>query len=157
MEQYGLHKKSDIFEYYKFWVNNVKPINSLPKYLLPGIPHATAFPLRLRWILIYAMGERIGVSDRFDLRVIRPMILCAHSTSRSREQSTKGRLKNENMWKVCLFYSENKKILWVSNMADTFLFWEIHEGRQGYGLFSWMCFLGDNWLGRQTPITWTKK
>ena len=23
--------------------------------------------------------------------------------------------------------------------------------------FPWMCFRGDDWLGRQTPITWTKK
>ena len=49
------------------------------------------------------------------------MILCARSTSRSREQSTKRRSRSENMWKVCLFYSQNNKIVWLSNMADTFL------------------------------------
>ena len=48
-----------------------------------------------------------------------PMILCAWSTSRSREQSTKRRSLSENMWKVCLLYSQNNKIVWLSNMADT--------------------------------------
>ena len=52
------------------------------------------------------------------------MILCARSTSRSREQSTKRISRSENMWKVCLFYSQNNKIVWLSNMALT---WEIHE------------------------------
>ena len=33
----------------------------------------------------------------------KPMILCARSTSRSREQSKKHRWSSENMWKVCLF------------------------------------------------------
>ena len=49
------------------------------------------------------------------------MILCARSTSRSREQSTKHRSRSENMRKVCLFCSQNNKILWLSNMAVTFL------------------------------------
>ena len=66
----------------------------------------------------------IGFSDLVDLWVIKlkkPMILCARSTSRSREQRTKRRLSSENTWKVCLFCSENNTILWWPNMADTFL------------------------------------
>ena len=39
-------------------------------------------------------------------------------TSRSREQSTKQRWSSENLWKVCLFYTQN--VLWLWNMADTF-------------------------------------
>ena len=47
------------------------------------------------------------------------MILWAHPTSRSREQSPKRRSRSENMWKVCLFYSQNNKIIRFSNRADT--------------------------------------
>ena len=47
------------------------------------------------------------------------MILCARSTSRSSEQSAKRRSRSETMLKVCLFYSQNIKILWLSNMEDT--------------------------------------
>ena len=49
------------------------------------------------------------------------MILCARIISRSREQSTKRRSHSENMRKVCLSYSQNKKMVWLSNMADTSL------------------------------------
>ena len=38
------------------------------------------------------------------------MILCACSTSRSREHST-----SENIWKVGLFCSQNNRIFWLSN------------------------------------------
>ena len=47
------------------------------------------------------------------------MILCARSTSRWSEQSTKRRSCSENMWEVCLFYSQNNKIVWLLNMPDT--------------------------------------
>ena len=40
------------------------------------------------------------------------------------------------MWKVCLFCSQNNKIAWLSNMADTFG-WDIHEVRKGI----WLVFL----------------
>ena len=50
----------------------------------------------------------------------KPMILCPRSTSRSRELSTKCRSRSENVWKVCLVYSQNNKIIWLSNMTDTF-------------------------------------
>ena len=65
--------------------------------------------------LVTSCCHTIAFSDLVDLWVIKmkkPMILCARSTSRSREQ---------NMWKVCYFYGQNKKIAWLSNMADRFL------------------------------------
>ena len=50
------------------------------------------------------------------------MVLCTHictcSTSRSSEQSTKHRSSSEIIRKVCLFYSQNNKIISLSNMAD---------------------------------------
>ena len=70
-----------------------------------------------------------GFSDSVDLWVIKikqPMILCARSTLKSSEQ----RLSSESMWKVCLFYSQHNKILWLSKMADTFVR-EIHQVRKG--------------------------
>ena len=82
------------------------------------------------------------------------MILCARSTSRSREQSRKRRPRRERMPKVCLFYSPNNKILRLSNMTDT-LFEKISRCAKVYGLFLyWLCFSGADWVGRQTPITW---
>ena len=74
--------------------------------------------------LVTSCCHTIAFSDLVDLWVIKmkkPMILCARSTSRSREQSTKRRSRSENMWKVCYFYGQNKKIAWLSNMADRFL------------------------------------
>ena len=53
----------------------------------------------------------IGFYDLVDLWVKTPMILGARSTSRSREQSTKRRSRGKNMRKVCLFYSQNSKIV----------------------------------------------
>ena len=84
----------------------------------------------------------IGFSDPIDLWV-KPIILCAHSTSRSREQTTKP--QSEKMRKVCLLYSHNNKILRLSNMADTFI-----EVRKGF----WASFLDCaflmliGWLGK---------
>ena len=48
-------------------------------------------------------------------------ILCTCWMLRSSEQSKKCRSHSKNMWKVCLFYSQNNKTVWLSNMADTFL------------------------------------
>ena len=64
----------------------------------------------------------------------KPMILCARSTSRSREQSKKRRSRSENMRKDCLFYSHNNKILWLSNMAET-LFEEFRRCAKVCGRF----------------------
>ena len=88
-------------------------------------------------------------SDLVDLWVIKkqPAILCARSTSRSSEQSTKRRSRSEKMRKVYLFCSLNNDIVWLSNMADTFL--EKFTGcARVCGLF-----LSVDWLSRQTLIT----
>ena len=62
----------------------------------------------------------------------------------------------EGIWKVYLFYSQNNKIVWLSNMADIF-FLEIHEVRKGLWAFvSWLCFPYADWLSRQTRITWLR-
>ena len=58
----------------------------------------------------------MGCSDLVDLWVIKikkPTILCARSTPGS---------CSENMWKVCLSYRQNNKIVWLLNTTDTF-FW----------------------------------
>ena len=52
--------------------------------------------------------------DRVDLwvtKIKKPMIPCARSASRSREQSTKRSSQSENMRKVCLLYSQNNEIV----------------------------------------------
>ena len=49
------------------------------------------------------------------------MILCARSMLRWSEQSTKHRSCSENLGKFCLFYSQIRRIAWLSNMANTFL------------------------------------
>ena len=76
------------------------------------------------------------------------MILCARSTSRSREQSTKRRSRSESMRKVCLFYSQNNIMVWLSKMEDTFLE-KCTRCAKVCGMFSWLCFSGADWLGRQ--------
>ena len=80
----------------------------------------------------------------------KPMILCARSTSRSREQITKRRSSSDNMWKVCLVCSQNNKIVWLSNMADTF-----YEVRKGLWAFFLDCafrmLIG--WTDK-APVTW---
>ena len=76
-----------------------------------------------------------GFSDLVDLWVIKikkPMILCARSMSRSREQSTKRRSRSENMRKV---YSQNNNGMVVKN--GRYIFGEIHEVRKGL----WAVFL----------------
>ena len=122
-----------------------------------------------------AVIHMIGFSDLVDFWVMKvkkkPMILCARSMSRSREQRTKCRSSSENTWKVCLFYSQNNKVVWLSNMTDTFfekfaiLFprasslprqrgWKFARFAKVCGLFSWLCFWDADWLGEQIPITW---
>ena len=81
------------------------------------------------------------------------MILCARSTSKSCEQSTRRRSHSENMRKGCSFYSQNNKIVWLPNMEDTSLEKSTWCAKV-CGLFSWLCFPGADWLGRQTAITW---
>ena len=80
-------------------------------------------------------------------------IFCAHSMWRSSERSTKRRSRSENMWKVCLFYSQNNKIEWLSYItADTF--WRNLRGAQRYVGFYFLVVLCGCWLAEQTPVTW---
>ena len=67
----------------------------------------------------------------------KPVILCAHSMLRSCEQRMKCRSCSENMQKVCLFHSQNNKIVWLSNMADTF-FEKFMRCAKVCGLFSYL-------------------
>ena len=121
--------------------------------LCPSI--ITKFPPVI-WILATFL---IGFSDLNDLwvsKIKKPMILCTSSMSRWCEQSTKHRRSSENMWKVCLCYSQNNKILWLSNTSNTFD-GEIHAVRKSMlAFYSWLCYTGSDWLSRQTPITWTR-
>ena len=85
------------------------------------------------WVVIFYIWcnvrKALNTSNRA-IKIKKPMILCARSTSRSREQSTKRRSCSENMRMVCLFHSQNNKIEWLSNMADT-----ITRRAKVYGLF----------------------
>ena len=94
----------------------------------------------------------IGFSDLTDLWVIKikkPMILCTRCTSRSRDQSTKRRSRSENIWKVCLFFSQNNKIVWLSNVVDTFLE-KLKRCAKVCGLFSLDCtfWMLIGWAGK---------
>ena len=98
----------------------------------------------------------IGFYDPVDLYVIKikkPMVLCKRNTSRSSEQNMKRQSRSENMRKVCLFCSEDNKVLWLSNMADTFLE-KFTKAQRTVSFFSWLCFRDVDWLGIQSPITW---
>ena len=120
-----------------------------------SFPFVSLFHASLQSLLCQVISRKKPCDRFFDLVDLWVMILCARSTSRSREQSTKRRSRSENMWKVCLFYSQNNKIVWLSNMADTF--WRNSRGAQRFVGFSWSCFSDADWLGWQTPITWGGK
>ena len=87
------------------------------------------------------------------------MILCTRSTSTSSEQSTKRRSRSENMRKVCLFYSQNNKIVWLSNMGRHIFLRNSWGAQRFVGFFSWLCFSVTDWLGRQIwwKIKWRLK
>ena len=74
-------------------------------------------------------------SDLVDLWVIKvekPMILCAPSTSRRRWH-------RKGMQKVCLFYSQNNKIGWLPNMKDSSLK-KLTRYAKVCGLFPWLYY-----------------
>ena len=75
------------------------------------------------------------------------MTFCAHSTSWSREQSTKRRSRSKNMRKVCLFYSQVNENVWLSNMADTVL--RNSWGAQRFVGFFFLIVLFGCWLAGQ--------
>ena len=83
----------------------------------------------------FVASHTIGFPDLADLWAVKikkkPMILSARCTSR--------RSRCEKMRKVCLFFSQNNKIVWLSNMADTFLE-KFTRCAKGCGFFSWCRF-----------------
>ena len=96
--------------------------------------------------------------DLWEIRIKKPMILCARSTSRSSEQRAKRRSRSENMRKVCLFYNQNSKILWLSNMAGT-LFEKFTRCVRISGLFFLIVLYGC-WLAGQANsdhVEWSQE
>ena len=68
------------------------------------------------------------------------MILRARSTSISSEQNKKRKSCSENMWKVCSFYSQNNKIVWLSKTH----FWKNSSAVQTHvGLFFFLIVIFD--------------
>ena len=60
-----------------------------------------------------------------------------------------------NMAAVKILHSQNNKIVWLSNMADTF--WEIHEVRKDLWALSSRLYFSGYWLAEQgNLITWLK-
>ena len=94
----------------------------------------------------------IGFYDLWDLWVIKmkkPVIICARSTPRSREQSTAaGRCEMfvYSIGKVTRFYYYQT---WLINLFEKFT-----RCAKVCALFSWFRFSGADWLRKQTPITW---
>ena len=76
------------------------------------------------------------------------MILCARSTSTSREQSTKRRSRSENMRKGFIY-----SIVKITSSYD-YQTWPTHFGREFTrcakvcGLFSWLCLKLIGWAGK---------
>ena len=79
------------------------------------------------------------------MKIKKPTILCVHSTLRLSEQSTKARVCKRFVYSIV---NISYKILWLSSVTDTFFekFMRCPERYVG--------FLGADWLGEQTPITW---
>ena len=91
----------------------------------------------------------IGYCDLVDLWVIKIKRLWSFAclVCRDHVNSTKRRSHSKNLWKVCWFCSQNNKIVWLSNMADTCFFLRDSRGAQWFlGFF----VLDANWLGRQS-------
>ena len=83
-------------------------------------------------------NHAIEVSDLFDLWVIKIKSLWsfAHVVRRDHVNRARNADHAASMWKVCLFYSQNNKIVWLSNMADT-IFYKSQEVCKGM----WALFL----------------
>ena len=97
---------------------------SVHPFVLSGsreISTNTSFIDKLKMLRqLHEPSHKIRFSDLVDLWVMKKnyMILCARSTWRLSEQSTKCRSRGKNIPKVCLFYSQNNRTL---HFADTFL------------------------------------
>ena len=99
----------------------------------------------------------IGISDLVDLWVIKIKSLWSFAHVVRRDHVNRAR-NTDHAARTCerfvLFYGQNNKTVWLSNMADIFLK-QIYEVRKGmWAFFSWLCFPGSDWLGRQALITW---
>ena len=68
--------------------------------------------------------------------------------------SRKRRASNKNMSKFCLFYSQNNKILWWPNMAETFQKFTRNAKVCGHLVLDCTRSSCADWLSRQAPITW---
>ena len=105
-----------------------------------------------------SLSSRRSVESEFetvDLWVIKifkkPMILCARSTSRSSEQCKKRRSRSENKRKVCLFYNQNNKIVWLSNSRHMFL--KNSPGAQRFVGFPFLIVLFRRWLAGRAILS----
>ena len=109
---------------------------SVHPFVLSGsreISTNTSFIDKLKMLRqLHDPSHKIRFSDLVDLWVIKKkksMILCARSTWRLSEQSTKCRSRRH-------------------------IFEEFMRCAKVCGLFSWLCFSDADWLGRQIPTTW---
>ena len=107
-------------------------------------------PLNLiMWIVIRS-------ADLIDLWVI-CLWSFAHMVRRDQvntDHTVQHRSYSENLWKVCLFCSQNNKIVWLSNMARHIL--RNVQGVQrfvGFFLFLDFAFHAD-WLSRWSHVTY---
>ena len=124
---------------------------------LPKVPH----PHQLQFIKlvfsIFLAIHGIRFSDLVDLWVIKirkPMILCARSTSRSREQSTKHRSRSENVRKFCLSYNIVRIRVRIRRLYH-YQTWQthFHGVRKGLWAFFLIAFgLLIGWAGDSTTL-----
>ena len=110
-------------------------------------------PTHFNVLMIIKFSDLVGL---WVIKIEKPMILCARSTSRSREQNRKYRESKQRQREVtarisagtvCLFYSQNNKIVWLSNMGDIVLE-KFTRCAKVCGSFSWLCLSDADWLGR---------
>ena len=111
---------------------------------------SVVFPRSACFVFSFSSYHVIGVSDLVDLWVIKikkAMILCARSTSRSSEQSTKHRSHSKNMRKV--YY-----IVKITRCSD-YQTWQTHFLRNSEVAQRYVVFFLD-WAFR-TLIGWADK
>ena len=115
------------------WINSFLQIGVMDVITSPLLDVASISLFQYKWKAMHVIGSPTSlICDKK-----KPMILW-------QREHTKG-----------LFYSQNNKIVWLTNMADTF-FWEIPEMRKGlWAFFSRLCFSDADWLGKQALVTWT--
>ena len=98
----------------------------------------------------FSPGDQIFyLLDLWVVKIKKPMILCAHSMSRLRQHSTKRRTRSKNMWKVCLFYSQNNRIVSIIKHGRH-IFLTNSRGAQRYVLLLFLIVLFGCLLAGQT-------